>query len=311
MTWITQLFVAIWAVTNDYSWFAIDPVASFALVQVNCTIHTLQCLRQAKTVHDQLIKEHVDFYWCTVNEEAARLEHEKQAQAAYDAQVAEDYQKARKYDQNEMSPPVVNVIHNHLHHHLHQTLMNNPTFVAPIFVSTCTTPPEIPGLDVKTLAAKHRPSIDSGAAVTGTAFAKSVAHIWVKQCISVVLLILVCYRFVRFVSAFIWPHSKRFFHSSPPKPTPTPKNTTTAPPLNKSTQQFVAPTTSKLGWPLKSGRYSPAGSLVAILMHKNNADTNRIFSACLQGGRYQPRRRRRKRYLAPACCARGRGALGM
>ncbi|KAF1351727.1 hypothetical protein EJ07DRAFT_159257 [Lizonia empirigonia] len=110
ITWVTHLLAAIWSVSNDYSWYI--------TVQANCSLPTLRCVREAKAIHTQAIAENLEHYWCEVGEEAARVEHERQAKEAHDKQVAVDYIKARRFDNDEMSPPIVNIIHNHQHQHL-------------------------------------------------------------------------------------------------------------------------------------------------------------------------------------------------
>ncbi|KAG9197366.1 hypothetical protein G6514_001628 [Epicoccum nigrum] len=152
MIWLTKLIVTLLAITNDYVWLVIDPVASLALAEAKCTLPAYSCLLKAKSIHLKLIREHIDDYWCKVKEESDRSEHERKEKEACDRYLAAQLEKADRWDRWEMSPPT------------HTTIVNNynyfdhPTFVA----TSCPPPPTtVPGVNVKDLAMKHRPTIDS------------------------------------------------------------------------------------------------------------------------------------------------------
>lgn len=72
ITWVTHLLAAIWSVSNDYSWYITDPAANFALVQANCGLPTLRCVREAKVIHTQAVAENLEHYWCEVGEEKGK-----------------------------------------------------------------------------------------------------------------------------------------------------------------------------------------------------------------------------------------------
>ncbi|KAH6622044.1 hypothetical protein C7974DRAFT_377668 [Boeremia exigua] len=234
MNWITHLCAALWAVTNDYAWFAVDPTASFALAQANCTLPSPQCLRQAKAVHHQLTKEHVDLYWWSVTEETAKIEHERQTKEAHDRYIVGQLAKADKWDRWEMSPPTI----------IQQTVTNiinptyntfvNPTIVSPTLVSIFTAPPEVPGLEAKALSAKRSPSIESGVTTIDNSFERAEGHTLAKQIIGLVFLGTVIYMVVCFVSAlvrylYMWvcsssaPSSPAPSSPAPSSPGPTPQ----------------------------------------------------------------------------------------
>lgn len=204
---ITQLVVALLIVTNDYSWLITDPAASFALVQADCTLPTPQCLHGAKIAHRQLVEKQLDYYWRAVSEETTRLEHDRQAKDAHDQYIAQQLAKADKWDRWETSPPTV-IVYNIDNSH-HETFMNNPTFIAnPAFVSACTPSPEIPGLNIKLLAAKHRPTAES----KFTGIDNTLTLEMLKQCIFLVFLLCSIYKIVRSISVFVWSLLARYLH---------------------------------------------------------------------------------------------------
>ncbi|KZM28281.1 hypothetical protein ST47_g573 [Ascochyta rabiei] len=140
---------------HDYSWLITDPVVHYALVEADCMFPTPSCLRNAKVVHRHVIQEQLDHYWCTISEETAMLEHEKQVKDDHNRYIAEQVAKGDKWDRWEVGPPTIININNNFNNFI------NPTFVAFAFLSTCTTSPEIPGLDVELLAAEYCPTAAS------------------------------------------------------------------------------------------------------------------------------------------------------
>lgn len=247
ITWVTHLLAAIWSVSNDYSWYITDPAANFALVQANCGLPTLRCVREAKAIHTQAVAENLEHYWCEVGEEAARVEHERQAKEAHDKQVAVDYIKARRFDNNEMSPPIVSIIHNHQHHHQHLTYNENPTFIVPTFISSCTAPPEIPGLDIKLLAA-NLPAGTSDFANVDRALRKANLKpaIFLLVCLFLVawLLIKIVCGIINLLQRLFKPKTAARTASRPPLPAP----------------QILTPRSDaalrKSSWPTQAGKYS-------------------------------------------------------
>lgn len=185
MYWVTQLVVAIWATANNFAWYAVDPVASFALAHANCSFLTPSCLQQAKAIAVQVIAGQTGFYWCGINEEIARLEHERKEKEAHDEYIAQQLVKADKWDGREVSPPTI----------IHQTTNNfiNPTvnsFVHPTFISVCTPPPQIPGLDAKALAIKHRPTMGSEFGIDDGSLEEAISDAWMKQYVAFDLFVL-------------------------------------------------------------------------------------------------------------------------
>lgn len=249
--WITQVFVSILAVTNDYSWLVTDPVASIALVQANCTFPTPQCLRQAKIVHAQLVMEHLNHYWCTVGEETAKREHELQIKAAHDQYVAEQMAKGDKWDRWEVSPPTM---HYHYHDNSQHTsnIFVNPTFIAEPSVSSCTALPEIPGIDSKRFIAKHRRlgTGEMNPASIDLAFDLANFKAIGFAMIFISLVFWLVYRMCRFVSSLI----ELLFKPKANPPSSSPPASFPPPPTPKAA--FLTPIISP-----KTSSWSPRGSV--------------------------------------------------
>ncbi|KAJ8108865.1 hypothetical protein OPT61_g7873 [Boeremia exigua] len=217
MQWIIQLCVAIWAVTNDLAWYASDPAAKHALVQANCTVPTPGCIRQAKAIYHQLIKEHDDFYWCGVREEAAKLEHERQTKEAHDRYIAEQLAKGDKWDRWEVSPPTVIV--NNINNFISPTVMVSPTFV-----SVCTAPPEVPGIDAKALAARNRARSESKVSVEDWPSKMGA----IQQTLLTVAMIVIIVIIIVMLFKGIWRLYNNLVGASPDVPPPPPSSSSSS-----------------------------------------------------------------------------------
>jgi hypothetical protein len=252
MIWIARIFVALVAIANDIAWLATDPVAIVALAKSNCTLPTLDCLRQAKSFHAQLVQEHTDAYWFRVNEESARVEHEKQAKDAPDLYVAQQMAKGDKWDKWEVSPPTI--IHNEIHQTINHGIINHNTLINPTFVSTCTPPPKIPQLDAKDLTAKYRPSMEDKLTIGEYDVEESVLLTFCKNLLAIVIVVCLVICGYLVVSKLIrelrrasgWVVGKLFApRPRPPPPPPSPQSQTPRTPQQQVTPYI--PSTKKQG----------------------------------------------------------------
>ncbi|KAJ4991659.1 hypothetical protein SVAN01_02774 [Stagonosporopsis vannaccii] len=253
MFWITQLVVALWVTANNYAWYAADPVAKFALLQANCWFPSSRCLQQAKAIAVQVIADQTDLYWCALNEEIARREHDGKAKEDHDRYIAEQLAKGGKWDRWEVSPPTIidqstniNIYYNR--------------FINPTLVSVCAPPSQIPGLDTKALVARHRPSTGSELTIDAGLLETSIIHTWTKQVIILFFIGFMLWRVIFWISALVRCICHQFFSPFPSPPSlpkssslPTPKKPFHLP----SDESAVTSVTRKSTWPPKNGKYPP------------------------------------------------------
>lgn len=295
MIWIGCIIVAILAIADNYAWFATDPGASLAMAQGNCKLPTLHCLRQAKSLHAQLVQEHTDAYWCHVNKDYARAEHEKQAKEAHDLYVAQKMAKADKWDKWEVSPPTI--IHNDIYKTINHGIINHKTLFGPTFVSICTPTPEIPGLDAKDLVAQYRPSMANKLTIGEYDFYKSAFLILCRQAFAFIIVFLFIFyaiyagfrvlkghfRVLCWVVKMIFAPTRR---PQPPPPStqfqapqtprqqvptyiPTTKKQDKVPAHHSSPARSSANSRAKPFWPPKKGKYSP---VIGTCSHRDGTE---------------------------------------
>ncbi|UPX12170.1 uncharacterized protein EKO05_0002736 [Ascochyta rabiei] len=239
---------------HDYSWLITDPVVHYALVEADCMFPTPSCLRNAKVVHRHVIQEQLDHYWCTISEETAMLEHEKQVKDDHNRYIAEQVAKGDKWDRWEVGPPTIININNNFNNFI------NPTFVAFAFLSTCTTSPEIPGLDVELLAAEYCPTAASEISNIERAFSLQLI-----LCVTISLGFIswMLFRIIRFFRSLIQYLSRTKASLLPRCDLPPPM------PRTLTSRHYVTPKTSS--WPPRTGNYSSLQDAISAAPAKNSA----------------------------------------
>ena len=210
MLWLTKLIAALLTIANDYAWYAVDPVAPFALAEANCPLLSYSCLAKAKSIHLQLVHDHTEHYWCKVKEEASRAEHARKEKEAHEREEAEQREKAERWDRWEMSPPShTTIIKNYGDTY---NYFDHPTFIT----QQCPSPPtEVPGIDEKALAVKHRPSIDAELKVNPRTMDTQLFLLFLNA-LTLLVALVVCFWFICIALAAAF----RYVFRGPPPPPP-------------------------------------------------------------------------------------------
>ncbi|KAF2999322.1 hypothetical protein E8E13_005138 [Curvularia kusanoi] len=166
--WIVKIITSLWAVTNSFSYFIMDPAQAPRWFKPAATSLTSPASKRHKK--------------CTHSSE-----REKKAKEDHDNYVAGQVAKGDKWDRWEVSPPTVNVFNNYI----------NPTFntfnTFNTFISTCPATPDVPGVDATVLAKKYRPTIGDELVIDKNAVYKEAGMVWLGHVLSTFLFSVLIY----------------------------------------------------------------------------------------------------------------------